>query len=92
MTAQIIGYLVVASFVGSFALLVLDDAEWCPTDAHLALSVLCGALWPLTIFAVLGFALWRATCAIAASFAALWRAVCPGRPSVPRAKARRRSS
>ena len=89
MTAEIMAYLMASVFVGGFARIILDDAWWCPEGTVLAVAVLCGVLWPLTIVAALGLGLLLATCAIVRSFVALWRAVRPPRAHVPRATVRR---
>ena len=70
--------------------MVLDHAHWCPEDDKPALAFTFGVLWPLSLIAGVGYALWLAGRALGRSFAVLWRAWRPVR--MPRATARERVS
>lgn len=85
------GYAAMGCIVGMMSLaLVLDNARWCPEDGKPALAFTFGVLWPLSLVAGIGCALWLAGRMLGRSLAALWRAWRPVRVQVPRATARER--
>lgn len=89
MTPAIFAYICVGAVVGAFSMLPLMESSL-PDEAHGAVALTVGLLWPLAIAGGIGYVLCRFARMLGRSFAVLYRHWWPRRVDVPRAKARKK--
>lgn len=73
MIGAVIGYAVVALFIGLMTGVEATNLRSVPSGSEPAVGVIAGLVWPVTVVAALAYALYRSTRAVVRSFVILWR-------------------